>query len=246
MPDAAADWFQRPLSPLNVQVGPCAWRLPMFAGPHATYVRARPSLVVVNADDADALLQAAAPNLADLPVLLRVREPAFARQLPDLLNRRFAALGRNSIEIVMLEVDEVADLKGGGMMQTLTQWREAKRILHLGLAHEDVRNVEWLARSTPARALSVPLSLADQSARYRTIPAAVEFGMARVAAAPPDDDGDALRFALGTADLALPVLDRPLPENVTPMSATEVEAVWAAYQSSHEPPAPLARSQPPE
>ena len=53
------DWTTRTLPNTEITAGPCAWRLPMLAGEHATYVQAHPSLIVVGADDEDALLEAA-------------------------------------------------------------------------------------------------------------------------------------------------------------------------------------------
>ncbi|MCX5658245.1 MAG: hypothetical protein NTW19_00815 [Planctomycetota bacterium] len=243
-------WPQSPLDPFKpsdrLDVGPCAWRLPLLAGEHAAYVHAHPSMIVVAPEDSDDLLRAAAPHLGDLPILLRLLEPAFARQLPELLRRRFEALGRQAVTAVSIEVEDVADLKGGSLIQTLREWRDAGRIRHIAFGHADVRNVEWLAKNTPAHLLTMPFSLADQSARHRAIVAAREFGMARVAAEPPADDGVSLRFALGSAGLVLPVLDRPLSPGITPMDVAEIDAAWADHQKAHAPPAPLERSQPPE
>src|SRR5262249_49827605 len=150
------------------------------------------------------------PRLGDLPVLLNLREPPFARRLPEAIAARLAALGRPRVDILALWVEDVADLKGGVMLQMLRRLREQGVVGHIGLGHADIRNVEWLALHPPARALVMPFSLAEQDARFRAIGKAEEYGMARIAAAPPGIDVDAMRFALGAHDLALPVLDVPI------------------------------------
>ncbi len=238
-------WPQQALIPTDIPVGPCAWQLAMLAGEHADYVAAHRSLIVVGLDDDDAMLAAAAPRLADLPVLLNLREPAFARRLAGPDRGQASRPGPVALDMLALWVADVADLKGGAMMQTLRRLHDEGVVGYLGLGHLDVRNVEWLALHTPARVLVLPFSLEDQAARYRAITAARDYGMACVAAAPAVGV-DAIRFALGASGWVLPVLEAPLPSGIAPMTPAQVEQAWQAYREAHAEPAPLPSSRPPE
>ncbi len=211
----------------------------------ANHIADRPSLLVVTPEDDDALLAAAKPRLNGQPVLLIVSEPEFARRLEGGIRQRAAALGVNRVAAVALMVDDPADLKGGGMLQVLFDLRQAGFCDHLGLAQPDARHAEWLAQNTAVRLLLTDYSLTNQQAAYRALPAAAEAGMACLALNPPGEDEAALRFAMGSADRVLAVMDRPVPTNLTPMSADELEDCWERYKMEHEPPAPLLRSQPP-
>lgn len=231
-------WTQRPLTPLDLPVGPCAWRLTMLPE-HAAYLADRTSLYVAMPEDDDAALAAASPHLCDVPLMLGVAEPEFARQLPAVIARRLDAAGRERVELLLLRVTEPAELKSGGLLQVVFDLRERGVIGELALATDDVLAAEWLALNTAARAIVLPWSSTDQSARYRAIGAAREYGMACLALT--DDDH---AFHLGTADIVLPVLDRPIDADA--MSAHAIEASWQAYRESHAAPPPLPRSRPPE
>ncbi len=247
-------WPTRVLAPLAITVGPCAWRASMLAtnsssapapAPGAApYLRAHPSLIAALPDDGEDTLRAAAPAAAGLPVLLGVREPAFSRRLPALIESRMRAIGRDRVDLLALWVQDTAQLKGGSAMQTLFELRRNGRAGEIALAHEDVREVEWLALNTAARALVAPYGLHDQSARYRALAAAHEHGMACIAIA--GSDPASIRFALGEADRALPVLAGPIPPDTTPMGPQEVESAWAEYRVSHAEPAPLTKGIPPD
>ncbi len=234
-------WTLRTLAPTDVPVGPCAWRIALLPH-HAAYLRGHPSLVVAGPDDDDDLLAAAAPHLRDLPVMLVVEEPPFARQFADRIAARMALLGRAAIDVLTLRVEDPAELKSGHLLQTLGAVRDAGRCRHLGLATDDVRSAEWLALNTTARVLVLPWSHHDQSARYRALSTAADYGMACVALSPDHH----LPFALGVAHLVLPLLDRPLPPDAHPLPAADIDAAWQTYQSTHSAPAPLPRSRPPE
>ncbi|MEX0744190.1 MAG: hypothetical protein WD118_01200, partial [Phycisphaeraceae bacterium] len=132
----SSNWPTRTLAPTDLVVGPCAWRISMLVD-HADHVRPRPSLIVVSPEDDDDVLTAAAPKLGDLPVLLVVPEPSFARRLPASIEKRMEALGRERIETLMLQVDEVTELKSGGLLQTLFNLRDRGAVAHLGLASDD-------------------------------------------------------------------------------------------------------------
>lgn len=239
------DWTIGQLGATGIEVGPCAWHVSMLTGEHADYVHAHPSLVVAWGSDDEGVLRKAGPHIGNLPVLLGVREPSFARRLPGAIEARLDALGRDHVDILMLHADDPQELKGGGMLQTMFHLRQQGKVAHLGLAHEDIRAVEWIAANAAVRVLAARYSLADQAGRYRALPAADEYGMATLSLTSPENDAD-LRFALAQRELALPVLDRPLPEQITPMDEQAVEAAWAKYQSEHEPPERLMRGRPPE
>ncbi|MFA9477864.1 hypothetical protein ACERK3_06090 [Phycisphaerales bacterium AB-hyl4] len=236
-------WPTHTLAPTDLVVGPCAWRIGMLAD-HADYVLAHRSLVVITPDDDDALLAAAAPQLADLPVMLIMPEPSFARRFPGSIESRMQALGRDRLDALMLHVDDVTELKSGGLLQTMFDLRTSNVVTHLGLASDDPRGVEWLAGNTAVRLLGVPYSLTDQAVRHRALPAAAEYGMAAVALTSPADEAG-LRFALAERERVLPLLDRPLPETWPAMSEDEVEAAWQRFQADQPPPAALPRGRPP-
>jgi hypothetical protein len=229
-------------APLVNLPGRCAWRITMLPE-HRAYLLDHPGLLVAWPEDGDDLL-AAARELPDLPVMLCVAEPTFARQLSAELESRLAALGRPTIEVLTLQVKDPAELKSGGLLQTLFAMREAGRVRHIGLATHDVLAAEWLALNTAARVLQLPWSQADQSARYRAVPAAIDYGMTCIALQPtaPRDTP----YALAAGSLVHPLLDRPIDADTTPLTAEAMEESWRDYQQTHAPPPPLPRSRPPE
>lgn len=260
-------WRQRVFGPLDVSVGPCAWRYDI-ARSHPEYLAAHPSLLVTSPDataDELGLVRRGIDGETEpgrvinaMPIMLCIREPRFARRLNEQLEDRMAAVGRDRVDIVTMWVNDPADLKGGALLQQLGAWREAGRIGAIGLAHEDVRAVEWLAINAGVRVLMTIYNMADQAARYRTLPTADDYGIACVAL--QDGDGtarcdgadrdpiapDAAAFALAEATRALPLFDAPLPDDIEPLSPEAVEACWDAYRRSHDEPQPLPRSVPPE
>jgi hypothetical protein len=237
-------WPQRTLPHTDITVGPCAWRLPMLAGPDRDYVQSRPSLIVVDPTDADAVLEQAVPQIESLPLLLGIAEPAFARQLESTITRRMQQLNRQHVDAVVLHVDDPAEIKSGGMLQTLFAMRDAGGIGCVGLAHPDAAVAEWLSMNAAVRLLGVKYSLDDLVARHRALPSAEEYGMSAYVLNSPQDDR-AMRFALAESHRVLPVLDRPIPAGLMAMSADEVEAVWRADQQKTPPPPPLKRGMPP-
>lgn len=235
-------WTTRQLSSaVEVRVGPCAWRVTLLPD-QVQHVRERPSLIVISPDDPLPALAAAAPHLGDLPVMLVVNEPVFARQFAAAIEDRMTALERERVEILCLRVEDPAELKSGSLLQTLYALREEGRAGNLGLSTTDVRSAEWLAMHTAVRVLQLPWSEADQSARHRALPAAREHGMTCIGMEAPAADA---AFLLAAAEWVLPVLDSPLPEVVAPWSPQLVEESWVRYQREHPPPPPLPRSHPP-
>lgn len=237
-------WITRTLPHTDIEVGPCAWRLSMLAGPDRDTVKTHPSLIVVDPADSDDLLEQAEPHLNGLPVLLGVAEPTFARYLEDEVLRRMKLLGLTRVEALVLHVDDPAEIKSGGMLQTMFSLRDRGAVGHLGLAHPDATVAEWLAVNAAVRLLGVDYSLADQSAGHRALTAAAEHGMSVFALVSPGDE-DAVRFSLAEAGRVLPVLDRPLGEGFKPMTPGEVDRAWENYRVAHPPPPALLRGRPP-
>ena len=238
------EWTTRTLEHTDIQVGPCAWRLPMLAGVDREYVQAHPSLIVVDPNDQDDVLEAAGRNTAGMPVLLGIKEPAFARQLRDAIEQRLAWLGRGTVDALVLHVDDPAEIKSGGMLQTMFDLRDKGVVGCIGLAHTDANVAEWISINAAIRLLGLGYSHTDQSAAYRAVPSAQEYGMASYALASPAED-QAIRFALAQSRQVLAVLDRPIPAGLTPMPQAEAAQAWQAYTDSHPPPPPLKRGRPP-
>ncbi len=237
----------------GLRVGRCAWHGSMLLrGDGLEHVRHRPSLIVFDAEEDVTTLARAAEALATLdrekfPVMLGIVEPEFTRTLPALVQSRAAALGLSHVDVLCMKVQDTAELKAGGSLHALLQLRERGVIGNLGLAHEDVRQAEWLAINMATRVLCLPWELENQAADHRAIKAAEESGMTCVALRPTAiSDERALRFALGRCERVLPVLREMLPANVSPMDEAELEVCWQEYATSHAPPAPLPRSRPPE
>lgn len=251
-------WPQRRFEPTNILVGHCAWDLSLLTGPHQRQVLEQPSLVVAGADESPHDLARAAGVLRefpDIPVALEVHEPTFARRFRQHIEERIAALGRSKVELLVLRVQEPQDLKGGSLLQTMFELRSSALAENLGLWSEDVRGAQWLAENTAVRVMGFPYSLEDQSAGFAAVSAAHDYGMACLTRFPHrdpasdlwlSDELDSLRFALGRCSQVLPVLSKPLPQDVEPMSEPELESRWQAYSSTHAAPAPLPRGLPPE
>lgn len=237
-------WTQRKLNHTDIRVGPCAWRLPMLTGNDRDYVRAHPSLIVVNPTDSDEILRNAGPHATGMPVLLAIKEPAFARQLRDSILQRLNALGLDRVDALVLHVQDPAEIKSGGLLQTMFELRDSGTVGCLGLAHPDSTVAEWLSLNAATRLLGLTYSLHDQSAAYRAIPSAQEYGMSAFDLTCPDDD-EAIRFALAQSNQVLPVLDRPIPTGLTPMNNDQAAEAWQTYSQNHPPPEPLKRGRPP-
>lgn len=237
-------WTQRTWPHTDITVGPCAWRLPMLAGPDRGYVRSHPSLIVIDPADDDGLLKQAGQHLGALPVLLGVAEPAFARQLQAAIAHRLDGLERQRVDALVLHVEDPAEIKSGGLLQTLFALRDAGVIGCVGLAHPGADVAEWLSMNTAVRLLGVNYSLDNLSARHRALLSASEYGMSAYALNCPRDDR-AVRFVLAQSGRILPVLDRPIPAGLTAMPPDEAEAIWLNDQRKNPPPPPLKRGMPP-
>lgn len=248
-------WPVRTFEPLGLQVGPCAWRASMLVGQTSqaseqalAYVLKHPSLLIVEPEDGDDVMAQAAKAAGQMPVMICMHEPDFARRLAEQIRKRIAQLNREKIAGVILRVEELSDLKAGGVLHAMFGLREEGAIEHVGLATQDARGAEWLSPQTAARVLMLPYSLDDQSARYRALTLVGEMGQFCIASEPLADVNNeaVLSFALGESARVLPVLDQPLPANWRAMTEQQVEVAWANYQTQHPAPAKLPRSHAPD
>ena len=249
----------RTIEQVGLKVGPCAWRASMLVGQTEqgreqtsedalAYVLKHPSLIIVVPEDGDDVMAQVAKAADHMPVMICMPEPDFARRFGDQIRKRVAQLNRDKIAGVILRVEELSDLKAGGVLHAMFSLREEGLIEHVGVATEDARGAEWLSPQTAARVLMLPYSLEDQSARYRALPLAADMGQLCIASEPVADVSHeaALAFALGESARVLPVLDRPLPSNWRAMTELQVEAAWVQYQTEHPAPTKLPRSHAPD
>lgn len=247
-------WPRRTLEPLAIAVGPCAWSADGLNDRTLGHVAARPSLIYIDtgpAADAGST-PALAPALRALPrrefpIALALPEPVFVRRFADEVRRRLERLALDHAHALLIHVTEPTDLKAGGLIQEVSRLREAGAVGALGFVAPTALVAEWLALHTAGRLLVLPHSLDDQLVRHRAIPAAIEHGMAVLAAvtdSPPTAQG--LSFALGCSPLPLPILRPPLDERVPPMNPDHLAEHWRSYSARRPAPPPLPRSGPPD
>ena len=254
----ANPWAIRAWRPSDLTVGPCAWWSTALSNT-PDEIQDKPSLVAVHPDHDAEHLNELAPLLASLreqtedrmqgtapwPVMLGLHEPSFARRLPELVRRDLEALALPRIEVLTLWIEDPQDLKSGGLLQTMFAMRDEGLVRYIGIACEDALVAEWVVMNTAARVIAMPHHLTDQSARHRALDTAEEHGYVCLATGPHTATPEAMRFALGSSDLALPVLDAPPPPNVTPMDPQQIESCWSDFQAKHPSPPPLPRGRPP-
>ncbi len=187
-------------------------------------------------------------ELTGLPVLVVLREPAFARYLTASIKDWLSALGRSSIDLVALELDEIRDLKAGGLVQPLVDARARGEIGAYGFVGETANDAEWLALNTSGRFVMTSYGLENQTAAYRALATASEYGMAVISESGPEGlqaDPRATAFALAQAAKALPIRTRLLPAGIKPMSPEDCDEAWASYALKHPEPEKLPRGRPP-
>jgi hypothetical protein len=258
-------WITRLLPHTGITVGRCAWAFPLTLDPdNARFLLDRPSLIVVGPDDdaAPMLPTHTIDVLARLPLALHIHEPEFIRHLPAIIETKLATLGRDYADVVILHVQEPADIKSGSAIQALTRLRDRGKLRSIGLSAATALDAEWLAGTSSAKILSVPFDIDEQMIRYRALAAMSEFSMDAISEHPvacvpsadatnsnavgSDGKNFAVRFALAMSSLVLPILATPIGDEVDPLSAEEAEAVWQKYALGHPAPPPLPRSRPPE
>lgn len=223
----------------DLRVGPCAWRATMLEDGATGYVIEHPSLIVVCPDDPPTLLQRLGPTLREcpnLPVMLGVHEPSNPRRLQERVAAAQEALQRDVIDCLVLWVEEPRDFEGSALMEAMLQLEDENAVRRLGLRYPRVQGADWLAEHEMFRLLMLPYSLDNQSARYQALATAGEMEIACIADCECPQDGEtreAMRFALGNRQRVLPVLDKPIPDGLKPMSAAEIEQHWERFQREH-------------
>lgn len=252
---------------LGETIGALAWSGRLLIGPQGGFCRDHPSLVVTEPDlEPDELEQIGQASDA-MPKVLGLQEPTFARRLRNQILTRIDLLGGVPILGVMLWVEDVSDLKGGAMLQTLLTLREEEVMKWFGFAHHDVRSAEWLIENTGPHLIGFPFGLNAQSAAHRTLPKAHEYGVAALGlpVSRIDDVESWWGFALGAAGRVRMVADHlpRIKDRLTwkqqawledqkhdvalpiPWTAVQVDQTIQNWIESHEPPEPLPRSRPP-
>ncbi|MEQ9453216.1 MAG: hypothetical protein RLN76_01315 [Phycisphaeraceae bacterium] len=243
-------WTTRALGETGVEVGWCAWSSEALRQDPELITRC-PSLVVFDERRGETPESAAELDgvVGHSPVLVIVEEPSFARYLSAGLDRWREALGRQRLDLVALSVDEIRDLKGGGLLQPLVDGRAAGKIGAIGFVGDTANDTEWLAMNTAGRFLITRFTLKDQSAWYRAIPTATEYGMTVIGEVADDvgEDGGlgGAAFALGRSPQVLPMRATPLPSGVEPMDEAGLARAWAGYSATHAEPEKLPRGRPP-
>lgn len=242
-------WSQQALGDTGIETGPCAWSASLLEA-HADEIHQQPSLVVF--DERSGMTPGNGAALTDrlqsLPVLVILREPSFARYLRANLIKWLEALGRDRIDLVGLEVDEIRDLKAGGLVQPLVDARARGQIGQFGFVGETANDAEWLALNSSGRFIITAYSLKEQAAGYRAMAAAREYGMAVIAEPESEtsqQDPRTSGFAIAQARHALSIRTRLLASSIEPMSEEDCELAWEAYSSEYPEPEKLPRGRPP-
>ncbi len=246
-------WPAKPWSPIDIQTGPAAWDASFFLTPLAPHIADQPSLICIRFSPDLAYYTALAQVLPPTwPIALFIAEPEFTRTFTPLVIDRLTALKRTSADLLILNVIDPADFKAGGIARQMQLLREQKKIAYIGLHHNDINQIEWLASHTNARVLAFPYRLTHQLARYRATDKAAEYGMCCLGidsalAESPDIPASTLdlSFRLADSPRVLPVIAQPI-DDITPMDPAQSAAVWEAYKQSTPEPAKLPRSLPPD
>lgn len=185
----------------------------------------------------------------DLPVVLAIHEPRFARQLPGIVAKALQQLGIEKLWGIAIRPDNAADFKSGRLLQTLLEYRQQGVIQHVGIFHEDVRTVEWAVENAGPHFIAFPFSVEMQDARYRLIGKAQEFQVGMFAFTPAGEEGaESIGFLLGARDeLGItPICGSSQDLQITSLSHEQLNSHWQAYQKTHQPPDELERAKPPE
>lgn len=253
MNDYASSWASKPWFQTDIVAGPLCWEAQIFLSPQTKPLPEKPSLICVRFSTDMAYYASLAAVLPPAwPIALSIAEPQFSRTFTPMVLDRLAALNRPCADLLILNVNDPADLKAGGLPRQMQLLRELKKIKQIGLHHNDVNQIEWLASHTSARVLAFPYRLGHQLARYRATEKAAEYGMACLGVdsllasdpLPPASSLD-LAFRLGESDRVLPVISQPI-DDLTPMDQAQTSAVWEAYKQSNPEPPKLPRSLPPD
>jgi hypothetical protein len=249
----ASSWATKPWCQTQIDTGPLAWEAEFLLSQTPDALKDKPSLVCVRySPDLDYYTKLASAIPSHWPIALSIAEPQFTRTFTPMVLDRLARLNRPSADLLILNVQDPADLKAGGLPRQMQLLRELKKIGQIGLHHTDVLQIEWLASHTTARVLAFPYRMAHQLARYRAIEKAAEYGMAclgvdSLLASDPLIPASTLDLSLrlSQSQHVLPMIAQPL-DDITPMDEAQSAAVWEAYKQSTPEPPKLPRSLPPE
>lgn len=171
------------------------------------------------------------------------------------LEERFTRLPGRCCRAVLLQGAIPGDLKGGRPFHRLQQLRDKGRFDLILIDAADAPDAEWFVEHTAAHGVCLPYDPAEQTARYRVLGKARDFGVAVLARGAASHDERSLAFRLGDADVAAAVeplpldaaaFDRCLRAAAAPLSAEHRSALWAEFQRRvPEPPRPRG-NHPPE
>ena len=241
---------------IGVELGACAWDAQVLLDGDTLdfeYISDRGSLIVVRETEDDLSLIAIGEKIRALreqtgkrfDVMLMFDEPDFARRLKDAVLGRMDKLGLESVAILMMCVHDVAGLKAGSLMQSLSELKNDGKAGELGLYAEDARWAEWLAINTGVRAIGTKFDLDNQSAAYRTIGTINDYGMVGFGFSDVSCVED-VAFRLAQNTRCLPVIGEliggELPEKMTEDATNRI---WDQYCDTNVEPEPLPRGLPP-
>lgn len=176
--------------------------------------------------------------------------PRTSRLVEDCLSR----LGQGGFAGLWLHDLTPNDAKAGWPFHRVSQLRQRQQVNWSFVECPDTAIAEWMVEHSPAHAITVPFSLADQSAKYRILPAAAELGTA-ILTRPDAHTPEELRFLASEEQLTAMVL--PLPPSIDathsiaqalvhPLPPQERSDLWADYQRRVPPPPKPRSGHPPD
>ncbi len=245
---------------LGFKVGPCAWDAALlFATPNTLpYIEKQDALWVVWAKDSPEQLSNIGQKIKALrkrtgnphPIMLMYEQPEFARQLKEQVKQAIKGLGLNTIDLLMMCVEDLIGIKAGRLIQSLRELASQGLTKQLGLFAQDPRWAQWLAINTAVRAIGTFFDLQNQDAKFQALQTIQDYSM--VAFAFPKNKQTQsqipqLAFALGNRNLCVPVISQLNQANLpAPMSQADIDQAWQDYQNNHPPVEPLPRGLPPQ
>jgi hypothetical protein len=188
----------------------------------------------------------------EMNIAISVNSPKVLERNARPVHEELAKLGRKRCEAVILDDATPTELKGGRLFHRLSQLRDEELTSLLILSAPDSLAAEWMVENTAAHGVIVPFSRADQSAGFRVLDKATDVGCALLARAKDLED---IRLILAEPRITVAIIPAPASE----VELEELERIvragpdtayrdeeWEKYRASHEPPAKLRSSHPPE
>ena len=192
-------------------------------------------------------LAAVAPSLpADWSLVLSVSAEALTARAGNAVETRLTALGRERCAAVMLRDVSPDDLKAGRPFHRLARLRDAGRVELFFVDAPDHPTAEWMVEHSPAHAIALRFGIGDQTARYRTLPTAEEYGTGilsrrptMLAWQPPRGFGAADDIAFCLSQPGVSAVIEPLPPDVAGVervvraaqtAVDDAEQLWQAFQ----------------